>query len=370
MKELTVCIFPDTVPRDGVLFPLVQVFDRVVYCQAVENMDIDTMDLSTMARALVREKLCTLFAPAPLGEDRERFLALVSDLRNRRDDYASQLGNLSLAGMGQPLPGQKETGSSIISNLLRQSGIGGKSEQERELLLWQARLVLQLAEIYDEEQRRVEQELEKISALQDGLFAELREETGEDFALTRKLHSISSLTDNQLSLRLKAWTRLFFLGSAAPPLRPDLFVTTGKDGLDRLEEQYEKLTKSPPRPLGRIFLPARPAPEQDLFRQRDRFRDQGRELLARLAGAVTDPAAASTEDTAEFAADDTSWAALLEQIYPAATCGRRLLELVHLPDIATRQLFLETFAKDRGDLQSEVYGDSERATGLLVGCLS
>ncbi|HFQ90994.1 MAG TPA: hypothetical protein ENK27_13050, partial [Desulfobulbus sp.] len=59
MKKLTVCIFPDTVPSDGVLFPLVQVFDRIVYCQAVENMDPGTMNLSALATELVDRGLCT-----------------------------------------------------------------------------------------------------------------------------------------------------------------------------------------------------------------------------------------------------------------------------------------------------------------------
>ncbi len=366
MKKLTVCIFPDTVPSDGVLFPLVQVFDRIVYCQAVENMDPGTMNLSAMATELVDRGLCTFFAPAPLAENRERFLALIRDLRTRRDDYASQLGTLSLAGMGQPLPGQKETGSSIISSLLRSSGIEEKSARQRELLLWQARLVLQLAEIYDEEQARVEQELKKISALQDGLFAELREETGEDFALTRKLHAISTLTDNQLALRLKAWTRLLFLGSnELPP--PDLFVTTGRDGLDRLEEQYEKRTGRAPRLLVRVSLPAGPAAEEDPVEQRDRFRDQAREPLADLARLVADPAAATTDDPARFSAADTPWSGSLQQVFPAPACGRRTLELVHFPAMSARQLFMETFAREPGSLQEEIYGDE--ATGVLVGHL-
>ncbi|HEB49332.1 MAG TPA: hypothetical protein ENI89_01870 [Desulfobulbus sp.] len=366
MKKLTVCIFPDTVPRDDVLFPLVQVFDHIVYCQAVENMGPEDMNLSALGEELVRKQLCIFFAPAPLGENRERFLALIRDLRSRRDDYASQLGNLSLAGLGQPLPGRQETGSSIISSLLRSSGIEEKSKQERELLLWQARLVLQLAEIYDEEQARVEQELEKISSLQDSLFAELREETGEDFPLTRKLHAISTLTDNQLSLRLKAWTRLYFLGTCEPD-PPDLYVTTGRDGLDRLEEQYERRTGSAPKQLGRIALPGRPLPAADPVEQRDRFRDQVRELLAGLTDLVTEPAAAEAAARDRFPADHSPWAETLEQVYPAPACGRRVLELVHFPDLSDRELFLETFAREPGTLQAEVHGGDKK--GLLVGHL-
>ncbi|MFP7753519.1 hypothetical protein ACLG6S_02480 [Thermodesulfobacteriota bacterium B35] len=371
MKKLTVCIFPDTVPRDGVLFPLVQVFDRVVYCQAVENMEIGSMHLDAMSRELIRRQLCIFFAPAPLGENRERFLALVSDLRSRRDDYASQLGALSLAGLGQPLPGQKETGSSIIASLLRGSGIEEKSARERELLLWQARLVLQLAEIYDEEQARLEQEMEKISVLQDGLFAELREETGEEFALTKKLHAISTLTDSQLALRLKAWTRLLFLGTEDLPEPPHLFVTTGRDGLDRLEEQFEKLTGQPPRPLLRLPLPARPTAVEaveDIIARRESFRGKAGDLLTGLTGLLADPAEATGDGQARFAAGDAPWAGLLEEVFPAAASGRRHLTLVHFPAISARQLFMEAFARDREALQAEVHGETKN--GVLVGYLA
>ncbi len=364
MNELTACIFPDTMPCDGVLFPLVQVFDRIVYCQAVEEQGAEEAGLSDLAEELVRKRLCTFFAPAPLGENRERFLALIRELRTRRDDYASQLGTLSLAGMGhQPLPGQKESGSSIIDHLLQLSGI--REKRDRELLLWQARLVLQLAEIYDQEQARLEQELERINALQDGLFAELRKETGDDFSLTRKLDAISSLSGNQLALRLKAWTRLLFLGTRALN-PPNLFITTSRDALDRLEEQYER-HRHTPRLLLRITLPAQPAPGEDPLARRDSFRDQGQELLDDLAGLIADPSATAAEEPIRFLAEDSPWARLLDQVFPAPDCGRRRLELMYFPDISARQLFMEAFAADLRDLRQEA--DTETPAGLLVGHL-
>ena len=39
-KKMSVCIFPETVPGDAILFPLVQVFTPIVYCRAVEEDEI------------------------------------------------------------------------------------------------------------------------------------------------------------------------------------------------------------------------------------------------------------------------------------------------------------------------------------------
>ncbi len=98
MKRKSAVIFPDTVPAAQVLIPLVLVFEPVVYCQPVENDD-SRETLSTLCEAMVERLHCSLHAPAPLGENRDRFLNLVRDIRERRDDYTAQLAHVSLASI-------------------------------------------------------------------------------------------------------------------------------------------------------------------------------------------------------------------------------------------------------------------------------
>ena len=42
MNNVTACIFPDTLPDEALLFPLVQVFNQLVYLQAVEDEPLGT----------------------------------------------------------------------------------------------------------------------------------------------------------------------------------------------------------------------------------------------------------------------------------------------------------------------------------------
>ena len=46
MNNVIACVFPDTCPNEDLLFPLVQVFDQLVYLQAVEDEPLEK-DLST-----------------------------------------------------------------------------------------------------------------------------------------------------------------------------------------------------------------------------------------------------------------------------------------------------------------------------------
>ncbi|MBW1749795.1 MAG: hypothetical protein JRJ37_03680, partial [Deltaproteobacteria bacterium] len=108
-------------PRAEVLFPLVQVFEQVVYLRPVENDAPVAADLSPLCRAMVDLNLVRFDCPAPLLDNLDRFVRLVHDLQHRRDDYAGQLSHLSLAGLGNS--GKTETKTSIINTLLKQTGI-------------------------------------------------------------------------------------------------------------------------------------------------------------------------------------------------------------------------------------------------------
>src|SRR5665647_2121596 len=99
MNNVIACVFPDTCPNEDLFFPLVQVFDQLVYLQAVEDEPLEK-DLSThFTEQLLQQGTLQLFTPVPLGEQRQRFLALTGDMQKRQDDYTSQLSMLTLAGL-------------------------------------------------------------------------------------------------------------------------------------------------------------------------------------------------------------------------------------------------------------------------------
>ncbi|NOQ46963.1 MAG: hypothetical protein GQ559_09890, partial [Desulfobulbaceae bacterium] len=353
MNDIKACIFPDTVPTDDRLFPLVQVFGKVVYCQPVEHTETEAETQASVAIELINSGTCSLFAPAPLGSEKDRFLSLTDDLRNRRDDYAGQLGYLALAGLGNKGNKQQETKSSIIESLLQSKGIDAKRVEKRELLLWQARLLLKLGEQFDAEQAELNRELAGISRKQKGLITELRREQEETFSLTRSLNSSTGRTDGMQTLRLKAWSRLFCLGNPMPE-KADVFVTANQDAADRMAEEYELLKGNAPKNIMEVLLPALGKQNAPTAKQAGTFRVQAKELLRTFAAVLGgEPEAIDTQQLM-FTDPRGDWTGLLEQTYPADDFGRCRLTLLQYPEISAQQLFMESFGRDEDTLQTNL----------------
>jgi len=343
----TVCIFPDTMPEVEILFPLVQVFEPVVYLRSVENDDPDVNARASLYHEMIDQGLVRFDCPAPLGENRDRFLRLVHDLQHRRDDYASQLSHLSLAALSSREEGESKT--SIIGTLMKQTGIEQtKEEEQRSMVLWQARLVLKLGEIFDREQEELQEHLTKISNREQGLLEKLREEDEQPFSLTRMLNNAGSITDGQLRLQLKAWSRLFALGEGESA--GSVFVTTNRETLDQLAEQYEQTLKEPPRQLLSLLLPGGRTGET-FTEQRTAFRKDGAQLLDTIKQVLQTPGPADTDNRTMLEGPDSDWARLLEHHFPTADNGRCTLTLYALPGITPAQLFLESFGRSEDELQ-------------------
>jgi len=347
MKNNTVYIFPDTIPRVEVLFPLVQVFAAIVYLRSVEKDDPDAGELSSLYREMLDLGLVRFDCPAPLAEHRDRFLQLVHDLQHRGDDYAGQLSNLSLAALGSREGSESKT--SIIGTLLKQTGIEQtKEEEQRAMVLWQARLVLKLAEIFDREQKELQEHLNRISDREQGLLEKLREDKEQPFSLTRTLNNGETITDGQLRLRLKAWSRLFALGSKQPA--GSLFITTNRESLEQLTEHYELLQKQRPGRLLSLLLPGGRAGE-NFSEHRAAFREEGAQLLDALDNILQDPDMKKAGTTSILEGTESDWARLLEHHFPAAENSRCTLTLYAVPGIAPAQLFLESFGRSEDELQ-------------------
>jgi hypothetical protein len=340
----TVFLFPDTMPRAEILFPLVQVFAPVVHLRAVENDEPDNEHLSPMCREMIKRRLVEFAVPAPLGNDRDRFLHLVQDLQTRPDDYAGQLGHLSLAGLGSR---KTESKTTIIGSLLRQSGIHRQDEQ-RELILWQARLVLKLGEFFDQQQQELQNNLDQITALEQGLLEELREEKEQPFSLTRAITGSSGQTDSQQRLRLKAWSRLYALGETSPA--GGVFISANQDAVELLLDRYEADKKLTPSPLLTLTLPG--GRENDRFVDNmSSFQQEAGELIALVNKVLSGGTPVDGQVQKSLDGMDSPWGELVKRHYPAAENSRCSLTLHRLSGINSGDLFLETFGRDEDDLQ-------------------
>jgi hypothetical protein len=288
---------------------------------------------------------CQGHTPAPLGADRDRFLHLVHDIEQRKDDYAAQLSALTLASLSAPKKGNDETGFAIVSSLLGGLDTGeAKETAELQAALWQARLVLAIGEILDREEEEVADALSILDKSEENLFDRLlgRDEEEEDASFTdlaQLQEKIDLPRPGTIRNRFKAWLSLYRAGDL-----PDwwLWTTTRTEAADILLEMYEKKTGRTALPFWQIELPAATGIElQDHIDTIRVFKGEAGPLTARIATefnriirldrtADSEPAAVLPEGTAW----GEQWASLLERHFPAELYGRspfRFHLLCHLP---------------------------------------
>lgn len=364
MNNTTACLFPETLPSESLLFPLVQVFSPLVYLQAVEDEPLGTGLSTPFIEQLLRQGTLQLFTPAPLGDQRERFLALTGDMQRRRDDYTSQLSMLTLAGLGRRE--QTETKNSILTNLLKSGRIDSRNEDE-ELMLWQSRLMLKLGEFFEAEQAELNEALRNITSRQDDLLAELREETDNPFAVASGFQDSGHKADGILQHRLKAWSRLYFHG--APQTQPQVFITRHEAVLDTLQEVFEKNQQRSSQQIARLELPARLSPASPDTPAPEPLVSQCAGLQAALAAlTTTDTSPRPQAETARelFAGCAADWSHLLDARYPSGQFGRCTLDLFLFPGISSRQLFVESFV---GGISAKDEMRLTAGAGALVGLL-
>ena len=361
MNQSTACIFPDTLPDERLFFPLVQVFGTLVQMQAVEHEALDQTLLSPFITDLLQQGRLSFITPAPLGDQRDRFLALVNDMQHRGADYISQLSLLTLAGMNQ----RQETKNSILSSLLRRVDLPDSKKKEEELL-WQARVVLKLGAFYDRQQADINEALGRITRQREQLLTELREEEDNIFSLTGSLQDTTHGTTDIVRHTLKAWTRLFF--HTPPAVGSAVYITGDEEAMDTLQETYATQTGSDPFLITVLDLPDcedNPVPVVPLADS----------LLARCSASLQESLLKLTQEKActpdhletmatLFAQQSAMWSECLQACYPANTFGRCSLELVAFAEISADRLFKESF--DREHLT--VYNNKEESpAGVIVG---
>jgi len=307
MNAQSQCVFPDTLPKDELLFPLVQFFAEAVYIGPAENDLPSQNELSLRATELLEQGVLRFHCPAPLGADQESFLRLLNDLRQRPSEYAG----FSLAG----LLGNKDAAESkdaIISAVRRQSSGTAEPDGHQASLLWQARLVLKLGEIIERQEKEIRQSLQRLARQESSLLQALRaDQTATEVSPALPAES------NRTRLRLKAWRTL--LAFSKQPLPARIFVTADQDAFDLLLEESGAEVQS----VLALPLPAVSADGKLAQEQRAAFHQATAGLTSELPTSF----------------DQQAWEELLEQYYPTQKHGRCRLSLHFLPSIATQKLF-------------------------------
>ncbi|MCI5119588.1 MAG: hypothetical protein D3913_16960, partial [Candidatus Electrothrix sp. LOE1_4_5] len=258
------------------------------------------------------------------------------------------------------------------------------------VLLWQARLLLKLGESVDKQQADIRTNLTRMSQQQEALLRELRKEQREgegdrvDVDLFNTLPTLASIPVEQQRLRLKAWSRLFFLSKST--FEQTVFISQSSDAIEALLEHYQQATGTGTvEQILRLPLPALSAPvveekEQEqkndllaaLLAQRNQFQQEASTLLAPIREFLQSPKNAVSPSLTATA--EQEWIALLDRHYPITDKGdkadneRCTLTLYFLPDISPKQLFFETFVSQ--DKLTAPGQDAHAAeTGVILGIL-
>ncbi len=260
MKALNTIYFPDTTIFTDRQFPLFLLFAPVHIIQPVETYQTESEE-TKLTDTFMDEGFCQVHTPAPLGKDRARFLHLINDIKSRKDDYAAQLSALTVASMSTPKNHGDSSKQAIVSSLLGTSGVDIKEgETKRQEELWQARLVLKMGEILDQEEEEIAHALTFLEDTELDLFSRLQGKD-EEFSGNNPYEDLVELKKrmNQpkietINNRLKAWD---MLRSMQKSQSSPIWVTTRPEAAEIILENYEKDVGTAPLPFLTTELPAR-----------------------------------------------------------------------------------------------------------------
>ncbi len=278
-------IFPDTDIFTYRQFPLLLFTAPLYFLQPVES---DPEEGESGLDIFLKSGLVQTHCPAPLNEDRGRFMHLIDDIRNRKDDYAAQLSALTMAAMSSP--DEESSGEKryqIISAMLGSSAAPASKDNDPRLDLWQARLVLAISEILKKEEDDLQQELQLLDAQEVEMFRSLQGDIGSDETdpfseLERITARLESGRPREAKMLFRSWLKLM---KTAPTPDISLFLASSVDGGDQLLNEFDRKHDQAALPILELNLPDRiEAGPTHVVSQVQRFHDDSAEVREQIYG--------------------------------------------------------------------------------------
>lgn len=257
MTQSLIALFsPETSPQPADLQPFRLLCDALFF-YALPGQDTPRADNAE------EQELWTGYTPVRLSpEDQSRFLSLARELKGHESEFHSGL----LASLSSEHGDRDEASVNALISSLRSTTKTTPPKKTTDEGLWQAMLILKLAEMFREEEREITQGFMAVSGKEAELFAAIRgeEETedGEgDEEEEQALREIAATTvpsgpTLNVTRLAKAWGH-FFLRDARAAEFP-LLATTQEELHGLLADTYEALTGRLPRQLVSLALPTQP----------------------------------------------------------------------------------------------------------------
>lgn len=228
------------------------------------------------------------------------------------------------------------------------------------MLLWQARLVLKLGELFDREQQEIDNQLASMAQKQDNLLQELREETDTPFSLTQGISQGTRETNAMLSQRLTAWAQIYCLGHVPDSACTGLFITPDLGVAGKIIDLWENSLAPTPSPVI-IELPGHENQKAAHTIDPTQLPSKPNNNLQTLCTLLV----SENIEQEEINSHIQAWHQELDRQYPTNQYGRAKLSLYPFQTLTPKQLFKETFA--RGSQGEEQSATDQK--GCVIGVL-
>ncbi len=354
MQSLNSLYFPETILPRHLRNCLLLLPDTLHLLQPVESEE-NGVEADPAADIFMEQGICQVYTPSPLGKERERFKALLNEIQNRKDFYVEQLSGLTLAQMSNEAGRGDHNSQAIKSTLLGDNAPNDTNDEEEKNKekLWQARLVLALAEILDKEEVELASSLSNIDDIEQILFQDLKGDDDENninqednplAELIRIKKKINQPNPGTVKSRLRAWKRLYLSGSS--PVNFWFWITSQEEAAELIINDYETQSGEHAGQLLLLDLPEhiymRDADALELiktFRKRAvRARQNILDTLKHLANKapLQDTDTVALLPNAGILARD--WNELIEYHFPQDQYGRKKMDIQFLANRSLNQI--------------------------------
>lgn len=363
MDSFDTFLFPDTNIFHEECYPLLLFFTPLHFLQLVEPGPESKTDAE--AAHFLGSGLCRAHHPAPLGDNREHFVRLIGDIKEKSEKYVAQLKTLPVDGApASPGSDAADLTHTIISSLLKRHGVK-HSSSEAELNVWQARLVLAIAEIQDKSEDDLHDALSFFTEEEIAMLRTLQEEN--DPAEHDPLHELDTIRapqeknhDRNIVKRFEAWLSLL---QNRPAPRVKVWLTTTRVSADQIFARYEAANKGRAVPVLKLALPAHiMASGKYVLEQIEAFQQATKHIRQ---GLITDFQRIVTtmpyvpdvrESLLPYGTDWAEhWQTILQDYFPAAKDGRNNVTFYLLPNQTIANL-LSLPTPDDGSFDHAAHG--------------
>lgn len=340
MNSFPTLLFPETDIFNEKRYPLLLFFTPLHFLQVVEHGPGSVTH--SEAELFLQHGLCQPHVPAPLGDHREQFLRLIREISEGEEHSVDKLSGSTMDANSAPAGSKPfESKHRIVTSLLQEYGIKHANTEEN-LKLWQARMVLGLAEILDSDEEALREELFFFNDDEIAAYRSLQSSTDpNEEDLFSELKDIQSQLEKSrsggITKRFDAWLRLL-QNQSVPPVKAWLAST--RYSADQIFNKYESISKTHAVPLLKLALPAYiEASSKYAVEQIEKFQQATihihRGLVDDFARIVrTVPYAPGLNES--LLPYDTDWAeqweGALDDLFPASNYGRNDITFYLLPD--------------------------------------